>query len=339
MTAKEFFKSTSFKCIVTLLSILLVCGIFLTVMYGLLEVTDEERLSRAINKIYGRDVNNGEDLLKDSNEKPTYGSAEIQQAYKITFDDSEEVNYLVQATGKGGYGGGTVTCWVAVVISDDGENIGGIGKVSIASNSGQSFISKITGSYLDSFSTGFEKDYGELGFTTEAGYLTSGASMSSNAINNAVNGAVDFVDQVVLGHTKIDKYEGFEYTEYINTKATNHEVADGKVTYTIKTQPKGESGAFTIKIVVNSEKKVETFEVQTNGSTGGWGDRMFDVSNYVDKDVEYFKSGLKLSDTGSDTIDKDVINAGATHSSFLCVYAGAFATANYDKCIAQGGNS
>lgn len=53
MTAKQFFKSTAFKCIAVLLSVLLVSGVLLAVAYGFLEVTDEERFSRKIGVMYG----------------------------------------------------------------------------------------------------------------------------------------------------------------------------------------------------------------------------------------------------------------------------------------------
>ena len=56
MTVKGFFKSTAFKCIITLLAILLVCGVFLTVANGFLQVSEEERFDRAIKKLYGKDV-------------------------------------------------------------------------------------------------------------------------------------------------------------------------------------------------------------------------------------------------------------------------------------------
>ena len=56
MTAKQFFKSNVFKCLITLLCVLLVSGIFLTIMDGLLEVTPEEKRNRAISKIYGMQV-------------------------------------------------------------------------------------------------------------------------------------------------------------------------------------------------------------------------------------------------------------------------------------------
>ncbi len=56
MTVKQFFKSSTFKCLITLLCVLLVSGVFLTIMNSLLKVTDEERFARAINKIYGKPV-------------------------------------------------------------------------------------------------------------------------------------------------------------------------------------------------------------------------------------------------------------------------------------------
>ena len=57
MTVKEFFKSNAFKCIAALLSVLLVSGIFLTICYGFMEVTDGERLQRAVTSIYsGKEV-------------------------------------------------------------------------------------------------------------------------------------------------------------------------------------------------------------------------------------------------------------------------------------------
>ena len=56
MTAKQFFKSTAFKCVVTLLCVLLISGIFLTLMNGLLAVSEEERFQLALFKLfpYGR---------------------------------------------------------------------------------------------------------------------------------------------------------------------------------------------------------------------------------------------------------------------------------------------
>ena len=140
MTVKEFFKSTAFKCIVTLTCILLVCGIFLTVSYGFLEVTAEDRLQRAINKIYGEEVK------------------------------------------------------VEVIDVENGE-IKKVNKVTIETSDGETFLGNIN--YLDKFAA-IEYTEGYL-YTTDDGFLTAGASKSSTAINNCVNGAVKFVNSVLGG--------------------------------------------------------------------------------------------------------------------------------------------
>ena len=155
MTVKQFFKSTAFKCIAALLAVLLVCGIFLTVMYAFLEVTDGERLQRAVKSIYsGKSVTvyGYNDSVIDANEKEpksmisqpvSIGSAEITDVYKVIFTENgkEIENYLVTATGKGGYQNGTVTCRVA--LSVDNGKVSSIYKVTVESNKNQSFIGKI----------------------------------------------------------------------------------------------------------------------------------------------------------------------------------------------------
>ena len=82
MSAKQFFKSTAFKCIVTLLCVLLISGIFLTIMNALLEVTPEEKRDRAISKIYGTTVS-VEDVAINGYKDD---SATIDEAYKVTDD-------------------------------------------------------------------------------------------------------------------------------------------------------------------------------------------------------------------------------------------------------------
>ena len=222
MTVKQFFKSTAFKCIVVLLSVLLVCGVFLTVMYSFLRVTEGERLQRAVQAIYGdTDVKiygvDGEGKpveisTSDENPKGLIGgtvsmseqSADILAAYRIIYDinggeigdgvDDVE-NILVQSVGKGGFSGGTVTCWISLVI--EGGEFAGISKVNIASNVNQSFIGKITDGFLD----GFTGDMPDGGFAIDGDnpHKVSGASKSSTAINHAVNGAVVWVRQFLGG--------------------------------------------------------------------------------------------------------------------------------------------
>lgn len=226
MEAKKFFKGNAFKSIVALLCVLLVSGIFLCTAYGFLEVTGGEKLQRAIKGIYGTTVTViGKDDVeitaddKDPkgliDDKKTVGNAEILQMYKIVLGN-EETDFLVQSKGKGGYGGGSVTCWIALKYDDTG--ITGIRKVQIADNSGQSFIGKITDSFLKSFSTGYEDG---VEFTVANGYVSSGASLSSNAICNAVNGAATFAKAYFAGEEIKDPYEGFEQKDISGIEFTN----------------------------------------------------------------------------------------------------------------------
>ena len=183
MTVKQFFKSTSFKCIITLLCILLVCGVFLTACYGLMEVTPEMKLQRALNKIYGEEVKT-EAIVLDELECG-FETATVIEAYK-----DERGDYLVKSKGTGGFAG-TVTCWVLVDVEDN--KISKISKVSIESSDGETFLNSIN--FLDKYP---ETPYTEgFVYSTDEGFITSGASRSSTAINNAVNGAVSFVNNLL----------------------------------------------------------------------------------------------------------------------------------------------
>ena len=179
MTAKQFFKSVTFKCIITLLCVLLVSGIFLTIMNSLLKVTDQERFDRAIKKIYGKSVRTEAVQIENYNDNAT-----IDEAY-IVKDDG---NYLVKATGKGGYDNGTVTCWVVVELKNG--SVSGIGKVVIDSNVGQSYIDRVGSKALNQFS-----EFYEDGIIYTPGLITGATVMGTkNAICNAVNAALDFVN-------------------------------------------------------------------------------------------------------------------------------------------------
>lgn len=200
MTVKQFFKSKSFKCIVALLSILLVCGIFLTIMYGFLEVSDEERFARAVNKIYGQEVTTEQVNIEDI--KTEFDYSNVIEAYRVTDDG----NYLVKMEGREGFAG-TVTCWVVVDMSEDGKSIDGIKKIIIDNAPSESYISKIKQSSLDELAA--KAEYGkELaggfihGSSTTHGedYVKTGASCSMRAISNAVNGAMEFVAAYIGGN-------------------------------------------------------------------------------------------------------------------------------------------
>ena len=181
MTVKGFFKSNVFKCLATLLCVLLISGIFLTIMNALLAVTPEEKFQRAISKIYGKNVATTAVAVADYNSNAT-----IEEAYRV-----EDGNYLVKSTGKGGYENGTVTCWV--VIEFNNGAVCGIGKVVIDSNKNQSYIDRVTDKALNQFGELYNSEINEKGFT-ENMITNATVKGTKTAICNAVNGALDFVN-------------------------------------------------------------------------------------------------------------------------------------------------
>lgn len=363
MTAKQFFKSNVFKCLVTLFCVLLISGVLLTCAYGFMEVSKGERLQRAIGKIYPKQSvtiygrNDAGELTEISSadkdpkslvaENISYGNATVTAAYKITFEENNDVHYLVQSIGKHGFSEGTVTCWVAVNVDETTNSIKNIAQVSIAANKGQSFISKITGDLLESFT----KDLPENGFfpdKKEGVYFVSGATRSSTAICNSVNGAIDYVHEI-LGIEVTDPYESYAYTDYISTKQTKHTVSGNSVTYNIVTEGLGKAGSFKITVKVEGGKITE-YEITENGSTAeSWANKMDpEILDYT----FFTKDGGKTADElkaivgeNGDNVNLDGFESGATaadrshatKSNFLCLYAGLFATANYQTAL--GGNS
>lgn len=186
MMAKQFFKSQAFKCIVVLLSILLVCGILLTVCNSLFYVSAEEKFDRAVKKIYGKSVATQKIEMTDEM-TVKFNNSSVSEAYIV-----EDCNYLIKSVGKQGFGG-DVTCWV--VVRMDGDTVAGAGNIAIDKAAGESYVSKIDSSELKAFS---KIEYTE-GFIYELGlggkdYIKTGASYTMRAISNAVNGAIEFVN-------------------------------------------------------------------------------------------------------------------------------------------------
>lgn len=338
MTVKQFFKSTAFKCIVTLLCVLLVSGIFLTVMNGLLEVTPEEKRDRAISKIYGTTVSVEEVATTGFNDD----SATIDEAYKV-----EDGNYLIKSTGLGAYSGGSVTCWVVVKVSNN--TVTGIGKVVIDSNTKQTLMSQFTDGVLNQFSAKYNPDQ-----PFESSIITGAtATLTKNAICNSVNAAASFV-QSQFGPVWVSPYADFALTKYINIKKnmTGHEVKDGGVVvYHVVTNGYGDAGSFKIDIEV-TDGLISKYEITQGGSTEGY-DAFIPASIkngelFIGKGLDYFTTlyGEDMNYKAIASAEGNTIVTGATtesiasNSSYLCMYAGAFATANYNRVLqlGQGGN-
>lgn len=325
MTCKQFFKSTSFKCIVTLLCVLLISGVFLSVMNGLLAVSKEEITARGLQKVYGQVVK----VAETKEETVAFDSADITTVHKV--EVGNEVDYLILSKGKGGFSGGTVTCWVAVTVNESQKKIVKIRKVSVYENTAQTLMSNFKGDFFDKFANKLEDFY-----SAKPNYMVTGATMSSTAMCNAVNGAIQYVKANVFGQTTSNPFDGFEYIKFINVgnPKSTFEVDGDKVKYSIVTKGYNDADSFTIEIVVNAEKAIESYKVVVDGSTEGYGSRV--GFKFEEKTVGWKKEDFLKVLNNNQSEKADTISTGASYSYFLCAYAGLFATANYDKCISGG---
>lgn len=356
MTAKEFFKSTAFKCIAVLLSIVLICGVLLTICNSLFGVSDAERLGRALAEIYGREVTATVVELDDKETAYDYGT--VNEAYHIEDDG----NYLINVTATGGYpnGSGTTVCYVVVEMTDGAMS--GIGRVVISSySSAQNLMSSEVNkdSVLNAFSDFYDGNNFVAQDWTSSG-LVSGATYSLTSVVNAVNTAMTFVRTQIVGEVIVDPFENFEYLQYINRDATTYEVLDdGSVQYNVLTTGAGEAGAFTIDVTVGSDGTISEYDIVVNGSTYGFEEYMhtaikegtFFIGMSADDILALFKTDISSldefdkDDLITDNVNGDQLVTGASgmdnagYSNFLCVYAALFATANYDNAVAAGGNA
>ena len=242
----------------------------------------------------------------------------------------EDGNYLINSTGKGGYSGGTVTCWVVVEISKSGA-IEGIGKVVISKyDSSQTQIAEINNDkFLSKFSAEYRDDY-----QTDDGFLVANSTMSSNAVCMSVNGALKFV-KALLGDVTEDPFKDCKHIENIDTGSSSYtQNEDGTVTFHVTTINYGNAMPFTVDVTVDREGKITEYEITKNGSTGGYESSMkpsvLDGSLFVGKNLTaLIENGVDYSSMTGD------LKAGATQSSYLCFSAAVFAAANYEQFLPE----
>ena len=165
----------SVRAVATLVLICLVCCLLLALCNDLLYISEEEKFNRKLAKVYPgtftMDTKYNQNPVSDFADNPNYGS--ILKVYK-----SVEGDYILQSRGIGGYGNGTVTLYVAISASD--STIVGW---AIESNNGQTFIGNITEKYTKEWYVGSRVD-GDLSLGNNK---VSGTTLSSTAINNAIN--------------------------------------------------------------------------------------------------------------------------------------------------------
>lgn len=198
MKLKDFFRSVTFRCIVVLAAIAILSGAILSLLNDLLYISADEVLQRTINKIYTEETVAIAETIVDPDSDEAVAAGEygsVGSAYRM-----ENGQYLVEATGRGGYKGGTVTAYTAFNVENGA--LTGIYKVVITGNVSQSFISEMDNEYLSHYTT--EKANGivsgsEYFSTADSDYIVTGATMVANATNNAVNAGMYFLRTQVLG--------------------------------------------------------------------------------------------------------------------------------------------
>ncbi len=205
MKAKEFFKSNSFRCIIVLLAVTLVCGVILALCNDLFYVSDREMFERSIVKIYDGDASQLIDLIPDDADEIKYTTYNCEALILDAHKSPDGKIWLVQSKGnKCGYQNGSVTLWVNMSVENGA--LAAINKIIVDSyDSSQTLIGSISEAYLAEYSS---EKYGDIVTggghfsnvkmsaedTTDANEaLAAGATYTSKAVNAAVNGAMDFV--------------------------------------------------------------------------------------------------------------------------------------------------
>lgn len=187
-------KSLWLKCVACLLSIAVISGALLSVLYNVLEVTAAERTMRAIRKIYGEEKEYYAVLDTDAGDDPVIydGMGEINKIYNVV-----EGSLLFQTTGYKGYKNGTITLWIQVVGTQN-DALGAqpefdIVKVLLEKFEKQTLMSKLSDAFYGNFTLqDVTKEFanGKLFSATDttANYNpVTGATYSATAAANAVN--------------------------------------------------------------------------------------------------------------------------------------------------------
>lgn len=192
---KNFFKTEAFRCIVVLFVITVVMCTILAILNDVLYVSSEERLNRAVKKVYGKSVTAQAQEIDESRVATDFGS--IDEYYSFT---DEGVYYeLFKSTGIKGYKDGSVTLWVLVKYENNKPV--SLANVTVDSYEKQTLMSSFTSSFFKTYTsiTPEELESGKLFKTGNSKYdnamldntdiknVVSGATKSSNAMNNAVN--------------------------------------------------------------------------------------------------------------------------------------------------------
>ena len=193
---RNLFRSDAFRCIAVLLLItVFMCGL-LAVLNDVLFVSSEERLNRAVMKVYGKSVEAVQKEPDADRVVAELGSIDEYYAFSDNGSDFE----LFKSTGANGYKNGTVTLWVLIryengeAVAVDNVQLDSYEKQTLMSSFGSDFFEKYTTALTSDqlkagtlFKTGNTKYDHAMLDETDVRNVVTGATRSSNAINNAVN--------------------------------------------------------------------------------------------------------------------------------------------------------
>ena len=315
MKVKDFLKSVTLKCILVLLAIALVAGGLLSILNDVLYVTAEEKLQRVVSKLYGEtDAEVRELELTETDKANSYGT--VNTVYEL------EGNLIINSTGAGGYKGGTVTTWTVVYIVDGKvDHL----KASVDSYEKQTLMSQLNAKYMNVYTSDISN--GEY-FSTASGEglvqnVVTGATMSSNATNNAVSAALKFA-RIYTGEETVSNLvnaDNVKNVKFSVDKAAKTVVYD----FTAISVSTGMPNNYDLSVKV-VDGKIESVTVITDGATSGYGSKVKNVSEYVGMDQAALEAFLSSSD----------IKTGATNSNKTIVQALLYATGNYEFFVNGG---
>lgn len=263
----------SLIAIAVLVVICLVCSLLLALCNDLLYVSDEEKLNRAMAKIYAGyksddEFNNNFTLSNNTN---SYGT--VTDVKKST-----DGAYVISAKGGGGYKN-TITIYLVVKQETVAGKPNAVIKAwSIKEHDGETFLGNITSKQQSSWYVGKSiADFDGDAFALSNNKV-SGTTLSSTAINNAVKAACQYCIEVLKlvstpeseAKDAIYALLGAEYADYSFTSVTD---ADGFTDFTVGEQSLSfyfegtKSGADSLEAYVYGEGADRQIVVITAGLT------------------------------------------------------------------------
>ena len=174
------------KAIAVLVIICLVCGALLALCNDLLYISDQDRLERAMQKVY-KNFELQEELTV--NPDPSINSSSsFGKVNRVLL--SKDGAYIIEALGIGGYQNGTVTLYV--IIGADAKIKGW----AVKDNDKQSYIDRIPSYAGTTWYVGVDATEDKTLDTVMTGATVS---FTSNAIKNAINMATSYYRKAILG--------------------------------------------------------------------------------------------------------------------------------------------